>query len=81
MRPSEQLASILSGKMLPSEADDAVQSWLRLSVYNLAKQVLLLPKDARRARLDRVTIGLRGMVEDETIRLHKAVNKNARIRR
>lgn len=70
MKPSEQLAAILSGKMLPSEADDAVQSWLRLSVYNLAREVLLLPKDARRAQLDRVTIGLRGMVEYETIRLH-----------
>jgi len=81
MRPSEQLAAILSGKMLPSEADDAVQSWLRLSVYNLAREVLLFPKDARRAQLDRVTIRLRGMVEDETIRLHKAINKNARIRR
>ena len=70
MRPSEQLSAILSGKMLPSEADDAVQSWLRLSVYNLARGVLLLPKDARRAQLDKVTSGLRGMVEDETIRLH-----------
>ena len=77
MRPSEQLAAILSGKMLPSEADDAVQSWLRLSVYNLAKQVLLLPKDARRARLDRVTTGLRGMVEDETIRIHASGKRKA----
>ena len=77
MKPSEQLAAILSGKMLPSEADDAVQSWLRLSVYNLAKQVLLLPKDARRSQLDRVTIGLRGMVEDETRRIHASGKRKA----
>lgn len=71
MKPSEQLAAILSGKMLPSEADDAVKSWLRLSVYNLAREVLRLPKDARRERLDRVAIGLRGMVEDECKRIYK----------
>lgn len=70
MRPSAQLAAILSGEILPSEADAAVQSWLRLSVYSMAKSVLRLPKDQRRAQLDGITEGLRGMVEDEALRIH-----------
>ena len=71
MRPSAQLAAILYGQMQPSEADEAVQSWLRLSVYQMAKSVLRMPKEARRAQLDGITEGLLGMVEDEAIRLHK----------
>lgn len=71
MRPSAQLAAILSGQMQPSDADEAVQSWLRLSVYNMAKSVLLLPKDARRAQLDGITEGLRGMVESECKRIYR----------
>ena len=78
MRPSAQLAAILSGEILPSEADEAVQSWLRLSVYNMAKSVLRLPKDKRRAQLDGITEGLRWMVESEAIRLHGKA-KSARI--
>lgn len=70
MMPSAQLAAILSGEILPSEADAAVQSWLRLSVYNMAKSVLRLPKDQRRAQLDGITEGLRGMVESEALRIH-----------
>lgn len=77
MRPSAQLAAILSGQMQPSDADDAVQSWLRLSVYQMAKSVLRLPKEARRAQLDGITEGLRGMVESEVIRIHGGNKKCA----
>ena len=80
MTPSAQLAAVLSGQMQPSEADEAVQSWLSLSVYSMAKSVLLLPKDQRRAQLDGITEGLRGMVESEVIRIHGGL-KSARIRR
>lgn len=76
MRPSAQLAAILSGQMQPSDADEAVQSWLRLSVYNMAKSVLMLPKDQRRAQLDGITEGLRGMVESECKRIYRGEQCN-----
>lgn len=54
-RPSQQMSAILSGTMPPSEADDAVQSWLRLPVYNMAVRVLsFATKEARRLELERI---------------------------
>ncbi len=74
-RPSQQMSDILSGKLEPCEADQAVQSWLRLPVYKMALRVLALPKDQRRAELDRIVGGgLRLDVEKECLRIYRRTN-------
>lgn len=72
-RPSEQMIAILSGTMQPYEADEAVQSWLRLPVYNMAVRVLSFgTKEARRAELERIKGELvRVMVEAECNRIYR----------
>lgn len=66
-RPSEQMKAILSGTMPPSEADESVQSWLRLPVYNMAVRVLSFgTKEARRVALLMVCGDeIRAMVEEK----------------
>ena len=67
------MSDILSGKLEPCDADHAVQSWLRLPVYNMALRVLRhSTKEARRAALDGIVGGgLRGIVEEECFRIYR----------
>lgn len=76
-RPSEQMTAIMSGNLDPSKADKAVQSWLRLPVYNMALRVLRHgTKEARRAALDGIVGGgLRAIVEEECLRIFRGAKK------
>lgn len=76
-RPSQQMSDILSGKLEPGEADQAVQSWLRLPVYNMALRVLRHgTKEERRAALDGIVGGgLRAIVEEECLRIFRGAKK------
>jgi len=71
MRPSQQLKAVLSGKITPDKCDNAVRSWLRLTVYRIAEKVIDLPFDRRIIEINKQPEGLRELVKQEVIRLNK----------
>lgn len=56
MRPSKQMAEVLSGKRSPDKCSKAVRSWLRLFVYREAVRVLALPKSLRMAEIEKYAL-------------------------
>lgn len=67
--PSRQLADYLEGH--DKEPAEAILSWSAFYIYDAAKQVLSLPKDNRRAAIDKLPVHIRPLVETEIKRLWK----------
>jgi hypothetical protein len=70
MRSDAILDSILEGRTRLGDAPQAVQSWARLPIYNMACAILELPtKETRREELRRVPELLRDTIEAEVMRV------------
>ena len=70
MRSDAILDSILEGRTRLGDAPQAVQSWARLPIYNMACAILELPtKETRREELRRVPELLRDVIEAEVMRV------------
>ncbi len=69
-RPSEQLESLLVGRMAWDDAPEAIRSWAQLAIHQAAQQIAGADdKGTRRNMLGRVPLPMRGRVEDEVKRL------------
>lgn len=69
MKLHEQIAACLDGSIDHDALPAALQSAIRLPVYNLACHVLRAHKGARAARLQAIPPTIRPQVEDEARRL------------
>jgi len=73
---TDQIARVLAGEEEYKSLPDALQSAIRLPIYNLACNVLAQPTQAaRRAVLDSMPDMVRDLVETEALRLHKLRRK------
>lgn len=70
-RPSYQLAQVINGHMALEDASDAVRSAARLPLFNIAAEILKLPKQKRREAIDAHPPRLVPHIEAEIIRLAK----------
>lgn len=70
VRPSHELAEVLSGRMAWGDASESVRSWARLPIYQAARQIMAMDgKGPRRNALGRIPASIRPMVEAEVLRL------------
>lgn len=69
---SQKLADLMEGRTEWDDADEAIRSWARLPIYNVAEQILKMPKEKRRAAIDRAPVSVRPHLEAEIMRLWKA---------
>lgn len=67
--PSAQLAYLLSGEQAWGDAPEAIRSWAMFYIHDAAKQVLTLPKEKRRAAMDKLPGTIRPKLEAEVKRL------------
>jgi hypothetical protein len=70
-RPSDRIKAVLMGKVALEDEDQGIRSACSKHIYDGAVSVLRLPKEKRRAALDRLPALIRPHVEQEVIRLHK----------
>lgn len=76
MRPSCQIAALMSGNLLWHDAPASIRSWARLSIYHAARDVLSREgKEQRRAALDAIPGNIRPHVEQEALRLWQLARK------
>lgn len=68
-RPSEIINDVLSGKIAFKDVPPAIQSACGQEIYNGAVAILNLPKEVRKAALQRVPRSVRGQVEREVWRI------------
>lgn len=69
--PTEQLQALLSGETQWNEASPAIRSWAAFFIYRVALSILNMPKEKRRAAIDRTPASIRPHLEAEIIRLHR----------
>ena len=75
-KPADLMSQVMAGTADYNFLPAALQSAIRLPIYNRACAVLSEPtKDARRAKLDNEAESVRGLVEAEAIRLYKLRRK------
>jgi hypothetical protein len=73
-KPSEQAEAVLRGKLAMELVHPAVQSMLRLQIYEGACEILKLPQGERRAALGKIPALIRPHVEEEVVRLWRDRN-------
>lgn len=68
--PTEQLNALLNGQTGWNNAPDAIRSWARFFIYRVAVSVLEMPKEKRRAAIDRTPPSIQPILEAEIKRLY-----------
>ena len=74
---NEQLEQVLSGKLSANDAHADVQTWLRLSVYNLAHGVASHATKAGRARALQMVKEDQPAFYDDVIKMAKLIFKKS----
>lgn len=69
-RPDAKLHDLLTGKVAWDDADEAIRSWARLTIYQAADKICERPnRKDRIAMLGKIPTSIRPHVEAEVIRL------------
>lgn len=68
---SQKLADLMEGRILWDDADPSIRSWARLPIYNAAQGILKMPKEKRRAAIDRAPVSVRPHLEAEIMRIYR----------
>ena len=66
---SQKLADLMEGRTEWDDADEAIKSWARFTVYQVATKILQMPKEKRRAAIDRAPPSVRPHLENEISRV------------
>lgn len=75
--PSEQLADLMEGRVKWDDAPESIRSWAMFPIYSAANGILKMPKENRRAAIDRAPITVRPILEDQIKRLWKMKKSSA----
>ena len=75
-KPTDLISQVMAGTADYNFLPAALQSAIRLPIYNRACSVLAEPnKEARRAKLDSEAESVRALVETEALRIYKLRRK------
>lgn len=75
--PSEQLADLMEGRVIWDDAPKSIRSWAMFPIYSAANGILKMPKEKRRAAIDRAPVTVRPILEDQIKRLWKMQKSSA----